>query len=120
MAYSSRIVGAKFCVEVEDLEGVAKIERAAARFDLSREMSAQRAAFCWRLSVCRRCGVPLLRIAEVTWAMWAIVARGAVVDVRVAREAAKGLGREGEERFGFSPKGDFDGEKRLNEVLRLF
>ena len=118
VAYSSWTVGAQFFT-IEDFEGVAKMERAAARFDLSREISAQRAAFCWRLSFCRRCGVPLLRIAEVTRAMWAMVARGAVEDVRAARDEARLLDREGEERLVFSPSGDLEGDKRLR-VLSSF
>lgn len=95
------------------------MERAAARLDLSSDIRAQRAAFCWRLRVCRRCGVLLLSAAEVTRAMWAIVARGAVVGVRAAREAASVLGcedegLEGDDRLMFSPSGDLDGEKGLD------
>ena len=65
--------------------------------------------------------MPLPRAADVTRAMCAIVTRGAEVGVRAAREAARVLGREGEDRLGFSPNGDFDGERKALtlEVMSL-
>ena len=54
--------------------------------------------------------------------MCAIVARGAVVGVSAAREAARVLRREeGEDRLGFSPRVDLDGEKGCdNWAVRSF
>ncbi len=97
------------------LEGVAKIEEAALRPDFWCEMRAQSAAFCCRLSVWRRWGVPLLKAAAEMRETWAIVARGAFWGVRAAR--GRGLSNGEDERLGFSARGVFVGESRRNWQL---